>query len=1113
MDDESHNRAIVTPPAFLPSSYMRSRHPDLFSDSSTKAEYSLTKEMLSYHLETLTNLKDEIRFEEFARRLAERFISPNLRPQTGPTGGGDGKTDSETYPVGNEVALRWFVPENAGAHERWAFAFSAKKDWRGKVRSDVKEIVGTKRGYNRIFFITNQFAPSRVSSEAQDALGAEYGIPVTIIDRTWILEKVFNHDGMDLAVDALGVTEAVQTISRITGSSDFKREAELAELERNIGNGANYGDAPLSLADDCLTTALLSRGLERSREEIDGKFLRAVRVAQDKNLPKQELAAAYSWAWTTYFWFDDFKGFNRLYNDVERLAVHTDSAGDIERLTNLWPLLRSSVAQGKITPEEAKLEVRGNALREALDRISSETSRPNNALTAKASQLLMRVTDRLYANSGNALDDIWTEFQEVFTQAEGLGAFPLESFTKVLTELGELVPESENFDKLYEQMTDIVAVRSSEGEGAKKNSERGFQKLRREKPYEAIRWFGRAVGLLVKEEYQDELISALVGSSFAYEQAGLLWAARNYALSATSLQFGGFRQSGSIDDLNPAILRRYFWSELRLGRVPQILSAYEIEMMVRNGRARTEEQRKMLFSEQMDRSGLLGVLLLRTRFDQLASLATLPDSLERLGLFHARTALLFLAGQVDRLRAEGYFKGEETEEDVIEFFEQWSAYGSRIELPGKADYLLGSKVELKSRVVGSDVIVHSANNLLSLGIGESLLGALESLLATSLSERLVTLLDRIEIRIDPSPAHIGAPNIEFVEETGVTVGIVSHPEALTYRSREEAASFQTWLRDAVFEIFTRLASPSDPERWAEKVLSSEDAFARSITFSNVPVMLESLFGAKTILSIFDWIDDRDEPYKIKRTHSWEPRKACNPDKHEPLKFGEGQPPEGLFDLEDTKHTDYRVVSPIDVRKWDAAKWRATVFQWMDAPDDPPPILGLAFVNNVPAARIFQGWLSRFGPVDENEQLRVAIIRGISVTNPRAYAVLVGPGLDNFPAEAARTVGFVSRINKMYPSGPRNLESFLDRYRQHGRFLLAPFSFPSPDSTPGLMLELAIGKFRLVVREAWEIGENDPDFLALDLNDPPFIPSDVSNAPVIRTLERMVSWERKRGGEI
>lgn len=165
MTDDARDSGDSSSEDHSPSRYMRARRPYLFSDSEKTTEVALTREILSHHLDTLTDQKAEYVFEGFAVRLAEKFIAPNLRPQTGPTGGGDGKTDSETYPVSPEIAERWFAADILAANERWAFAFSAKRDWRSKVRSDVKEIVGTGRGYQRIYFITNQYAPARQSAQ------------------------------------------------------------------------------------------------------------------------------------------------------------------------------------------------------------------------------------------------------------------------------------------------------------------------------------------------------------------------------------------------------------------------------------------------------------------------------------------------------------------------------------------------------------------------------------------------------------------------------------------------------------------------------------------------------------------------------------------------------------------------------------------------------------------------------------------------------------------------------------------------------------------------------------------------------------------------------------
>jgi hypothetical protein len=151
---------------------MRARRPDLFSDSSTREEVQLSRDVFDHHLEVLTSKKQEIDFEHFCRRLAEQELCPNLVPQTGPTGGGDSKADSETYPVSELISMRWYQGSpSLSQHERWAFAFSAKRDWQTKMRSDVEKIALTGRGYALIYFVTNQYVKDKTRSHLEDQLG------------------------------------------------------------------------------------------------------------------------------------------------------------------------------------------------------------------------------------------------------------------------------------------------------------------------------------------------------------------------------------------------------------------------------------------------------------------------------------------------------------------------------------------------------------------------------------------------------------------------------------------------------------------------------------------------------------------------------------------------------------------------------------------------------------------------------------------------------------------------------------------------------------------------------------------------------------------------------
>jgi len=167
-----------------PSDFMRARRPELYSDTVFVDEPALSRSLFEFHLDTLTQRKEEIRFEHFCRILAEKELCPNLLPQTGPTGGGDSKTDAETYPVANSIADLWYVGDpSSAAQERWAFAFSAKKDWRPKVKSDVEKIVATGRGYSLIYFMTNQSVPDRKRAEIEDELSLQWQVPVRILAR------------------------------------------------------------------------------------------------------------------------------------------------------------------------------------------------------------------------------------------------------------------------------------------------------------------------------------------------------------------------------------------------------------------------------------------------------------------------------------------------------------------------------------------------------------------------------------------------------------------------------------------------------------------------------------------------------------------------------------------------------------------------------------------------------------------------------------------------------------------------------------------------------------------------------------------------------------------
>ena len=75
---------------------MRQLRPENYSDTTERTAYLLDAAVFDHHLDTITSRNQTHNFEIFCRKLCERAICRNLRPQTGPDGGGDSKADSET---------------------------------------------------------------------------------------------------------------------------------------------------------------------------------------------------------------------------------------------------------------------------------------------------------------------------------------------------------------------------------------------------------------------------------------------------------------------------------------------------------------------------------------------------------------------------------------------------------------------------------------------------------------------------------------------------------------------------------------------------------------------------------------------------------------------------------------------------------------------------------------------------------------------------------------------------------------------------------------------------------------------------------------------------------
>lgn len=1083
-----------------PRELMRARHPDLFSDSVVESRPVLARPVFDHHLDTLTARKEEYQFEHFCRLIAEKEICPNLRIQTGPTGGGDSKVDSENYPVAKEISERWWVGEPAGGSERWAFAFSAKKKWKPKLEADVESVLSTKRDYKRIYFFTNQLVSDKVRASTEDALTKTAGIPVHIMDRNWLADRVYRHGHLGLAISALQIEDASHEGSVRLGPEDTRRKADLEELDAQISDPARYEGARYQLVEDCVRAANLARGLDRPRVEIEGRFAMADRIARELAIPNQLLRVAYQRAWTAHWWFEDFNEFLTHYDEVERHAAGSTEADDQERLLNLNQLLITLERRNLVPVDRSRATERRQALVAQLKILEADEARPNNALFAQMLRTFVNMTDAMYDGGSPALSAAWADLKEIAEASKQLGQFPFSSLFEMVLEMSELFDTPE-FDSLYELVVDVQRQRVSDGEAGESFRSRGRQKMRNKKPYEAIRWLGRAEELFVKEEYQRQLILTLLDGSYAYESAGLLWAARNKLIVAIERAFRMFQTKREMPGIAHHCLRRLTWIEMQLGRIPQILQAIVwarfcegLLMSTRRSEAQSDQETMLL-------QAVLSIHFLNVPFSRISALEQLPDTLARLDLDMPRLAVLYALGHERRVNEEWFAESPKNTKDMLEFFERWQDQPAREDLPGEPSLNEGPRTLVRSIILGAEFVVDCPNDAASIGVAESLLGAMEAFMATSDEEDIFPHAERTFIRVRKVKEQATGPSFAWLDNVkGVHAEIVIG-ESVDFQNKVALTQFTDFLCDTTLTVAARQFIIRDAEAWMKKVAGEERGLARAAMLGNVVAIGRSLFGSDAKVRLSDWLGDNDKYYDCLRDQHWRPSRsvAKRDNLKGPIKPGDGPPPDELIDTSQRKHTQRKVYSPIDIPTWDKAGWGGTCYGWDDRQ---PPFIGLMFKNLEAGRKIFTDWLVRWGGEDAQDALRVTIVTGIYKSNPHHYAVVVGPNIDLITADvkSGSTGIMVSRINRMTPATSENLTSFLKVFNKFDSFFLMPAQLPgSTQSGPEIEFKLALLKRHLHIRPAWQIGENDHDIVALDDEEDPFIPEGEEDAPVVKAI--------------
>lgn len=1075
MDKEQSATKITAP---KPQDFLRARRPEQFSDSLKLQESTIDRSMLEYHFETLNNRSQELEFEIFVRKLCEREICPNLVAQTGPTAGGDGKTDTETYPVASQIAFFWGLNDTPES-ERWAFGVSTQKDWRAKCRKDVESIMSTGRGYVQIFCVTSRFIKNSSRAELQDELSEKYGVKVTILDRTWLLDKTLQPKNQQLAIDHLGLTGSIESKIQI-GPFDADKQIQLREIERQIEQIEDPGHLTLSQVDLYTKRAIIYKELEHDAVAVEHQFNIAVRTAKKFGTQRQHFDALYQLTWAAYWWLENADLFEETFEKALGVARETDNVEVWEKVVTLFNLVVTTHRDGKCTLDMASIEA---TIREKLNSIGDNADMISGALQAKTSLALL---DLLVAENEEQTSNIFRSLSEIADSAHKLIGYPMARLVNLLEELDVAFGDLKAYEDLMDKLIDDAGERENSRIKADKYLRRGALSSDKQDYYRAIKCFGLSLYGLYSSESKAEVFAALYMLSHAYDKQGLLWAARGAALMAAYVVTSDALKEQRSSSRQAAIYQRLMWIEGQLGRVSQSLTWYHLAQLV----SQTVDEKLWTENQKMNYEVLIGQLFLNANFSDVERIAWLPDKLNQLDLGLSADALLVCLGHEDKAGPEG---------EPIDFhlMNMWRSIDIGAPV-APLDLYLDRWTTISSCILGCKVSVSFPVKSPCIELAQQLLAVLESFCAPMMADHATATVPavNIDILLEDEDDFILQHSFDTAAQV-TSAEILCSPFSIASLTDEQRDTIKQFYSEFCLH-FVSIICPQISWSKIEEMLREDKALERSVVF-NCNIGLDSYFMERNAVpGIESHQDDALEFYKPTRLVTWFEHHNMAPMDWRPKSDVPEERPKHPFQFSKLKHRELKVVSLIQESLWNQAGWKGLGFQTCEGEI---PVLMFAFENVAVGHKIFENIAKTIGEKDPSNALRIALIRGINRHNAAHYRVAVTSNLDRSDDGALKVQTALSRLHTMTPSSSENIDRFLKDYEVHKRCHVATMN------SKGKLVSHLITS-GVIVMHAWEIDENDQEISAIQPDDDILVPAGMENPPISRALAKIRSFQAR-----
>lgn len=1043
--------------------FYRNRRPEYFSDSEVRYEMPLTRELFELQLSHLSTNKKQAEFERFVVAIARRLITPNIKSQTGPDGGGDGKVDAETYEVSDDISDKWYADE-CGSHgkEKWAFTISCKSQWKEKIKSDVKKAVETGRGYTRVLCFSCRQIKADKRFELEESLSKTYHVDVKVYDYSWCRDAVFENGCLDVALAELGFSEDYKRREVRIGFRDEKRKQRLVEIERSILRKVDGLDT--DYVDELTESCILSRGLGCPRHEVEGRFERALRECSRHGTESQMFNIIYDHAWTSLFWFEDCECAYADYQKLKPYVASDCSVARLEKLTNLLSIFNSAVRL-KVTDLNLTLEY--EFIKDIAEKVESDPKRQSCALFLKLQQAEQRLIAE--AHDEKMLKQHLATLKPLMASASYNLEIGFETHYDIMRELSERFAGSRIFEDYLDGLAEIIAKHDSDAAAALVRLDRAQSHFDAGRWKDAIKQLGFCLYAFEQESRIEEIIHSSILMGLSLWAMRLPYSAEAYLVKAAFLLIKRLRSGGVVEHRLISVLSELCEIELLVGRLVMYLNWRNLlNMLAQNGGFSSEGA----FVEQMHMQDACWACRFAASNLNDAVYTKLPDILDRHGLWLAADQLRFAFGHIDSLDAQDLTTLRELQGKFLEqpVFQQFL---------NDLDVAKAGRVTLQTTVRNFTFRIEYENGCAHQQLAEIVLASMESLLATNDADEVI-----------PRNATI-VLTLEETEGDTELKALCADDEYQLRVNGKEWSGEALWksLANLIAHLFRRNAiCRGDMHQLIEKKQEGERLFDRVSILQRSHIAMIGVLGETFRCKIEDWMEESDRIYEPKQNVK--------------------APPQKEYLNQEQKNTDVYSVSKYS-GAWDEAGWMGAFFC---AKVVQPPIFALVFKEMAKIQPVIDEWGERIGRGER--PIKIFIIRGICEAHPLWYRVGIVPGDVRTNTKEGRYIVTECKRHTLMPKTQAHLNAFEADFKRLGVCWLTACAGDEkfPDQIPRKFTK-ALRFTDIEFKEAWSIGNGDEACFALGPDDNPVIPEEhKGDAPVLALLESLHKLQMRFNAE-